>query len=613
VFAIPRFTIRASYIVQSAYVTYFYESIGAKLTYIAAYVAIARSFDVITDPLMGWLSDNTHTRFGRRKPYMGVGSLLYNLCLLLLLMPPRSLEHPAVSHWFGFTYTAFYLFDTFCSIPYYAFGMEMTNDFSERDQLWYWNQLSGAMGTLVGMGLPAALTAVLTGNLYTVFMLTGVVFASVHLLGMGSNVALVAEKPPDVYNTVEGPKEGSSSKAQSSEENATAEPNSAPFVVNLLRCARNGPFDFIIKSYFLDYLALGMVSAMTPFYVGYVLLRPKGGNVDDTDLTVVTIGILAVCVFLSAFLSVPVWERIAARFGKYEAWIYYSIWNAVTCPFFAACGTNKTAAYVVAAFNGSAFGGQFLLDSIVNDVAEYDTMLHGDSIEGCLVAIQTFVPKIVLVASMSLPFAVIAAMGFKGSACVTGEDQCDGDLRAPEPQSETIQWAILTFFCILPTIAALLSIYFKLQYPIKTPAVAQAISEARAAHGRGEASVDPITSKAVGPLCLSRLADPRQRTALMALAHFPEATVREYGRRGRDPSFLVFGVTRNFHLSLVALVLCLVGAGSTFSFLDTDAIAWIPIICCVASGALLVFVYIFQQVSHHEIVGGLRVALVLLV
>ena len=47
-FAVPRFTIRASYIIQSAYVVFFYETIGAKLTYIAAYVAIARSFDVIT-------------------------------------------------------------------------------------------------------------------------------------------------------------------------------------------------------------------------------------------------------------------------------------------------------------------------------------------------------------------------------------------------------------------------------------------------------------------------------------------------------------------------------------------------------------------------------------
>jgi MFS family permease len=101
-----------------------------------------------------------------------------------------------------------------------------------------------------------------------------------------------------------------------------------------------------------------------------VLLSPSGGDVDDATDTVVTIGYLAVCLFLAAFVSVPAWERIASRFGKYKAWIYYSVWNAITCPFFAVCGHSKEAAYFVAVLNGSAFGGQFLLDSIVNDVAE---------------------------------------------------------------------------------------------------------------------------------------------------------------------------------------------------------------------------------------------------
>ena len=65
--------------------------------------------------------------------------------------------------------------------------------------------------------------------------------------------------------------------------------------------------------YFLDYLGLGMISAMLPFYVGYVLLRPDGGETSDTRDTVVTTGYIAVCVFIFAFLSVPVWESIARQ------------------------------------------------------------------------------------------------------------------------------------------------------------------------------------------------------------------------------------------------------------------------------------------------------------
>ena len=566
-FAVPRFTIRASYIIQSAYITYFYESIGAKLTYIAAYIAIARSFDVITDPTMGWLTDNTHSRFGRRKPYMASGTVMYNIMLLMLLMPPRSMEHPAVSHWFGLTYTVFYLFDTYTSIPYYAFGMEMTNNFAERDQLWFWNTLSGNLGTLMGMMVPGILIATVTGNLYTVFAITAGVFVVVHAGGMAGNVLFIKEKPAEVFEAVEGPTEEAPARAQTPRENATAEPHAAPFVVNLLRCFRNGPFDCIIKSYFLDYLGLGMISAMMPFYVGYVLLQPKGGDTEDTDTTVLTIASLAVFVFIAAFLSVPVWERIAKYMGKYKAWILYSVWNAITCPFFAFCGTSTNAAFLVGALNGSAVGGQFLLDSIVNDVAEYDTMLHGDSIEGSFVAIQTFVPKIVLVASMSLPFAIIVAMGFKPSQCTLSDDDgCPGDERAPQPQTETIQWTIVAFFCLLPTAATLLSIYYKLLYPIKDSEAAQAISDARAAHGRGEVAYDPLTSRPLGPLCIARVGDPDRRAALMALAHFPEETVRVYATNGRDPAFLETKVKLQAYVSCGLFVVSLAVALGTFSW-----------------------------------------------
>jgi cytochrome b subunit of formate dehydrogenase len=76
---------------------------------------------------------------------------------------------------------------------------------------------------------------------------------------------------------------------------------------------------------------------------------------------------------------------------------------------------------------------------------------------------------------MSLPFAVLVALGFKSSECAPSDDRaddypdnCDGDERAPEPQTEMVRWVIIICFCIIPTAATLLSIYFKLKYPIKT-------------------------------------------------------------------------------------------------------------------------------------------------
>ena len=54
VFAISRFTIRAVYIFTSIYIIQYYESLGAKITYISIYIAIGRCIDCWTDPAMGW-------------------------------------------------------------------------------------------------------------------------------------------------------------------------------------------------------------------------------------------------------------------------------------------------------------------------------------------------------------------------------------------------------------------------------------------------------------------------------------------------------------------------------------------------------------------------------
>src|SRR5260370_901885 len=61
------------------------------LGYLAMAIAIARSLDALSDPLMGWISDHTHTRLGRRRPYMLLGAPLCGVAFFALLNPPESL------------------------------------------------------------------------------------------------------------------------------------------------------------------------------------------------------------------------------------------------------------------------------------------------------------------------------------------------------------------------------------------------------------------------------------------------------------------------------------------------------------------------------------------
>ena len=72
------------------YLTDFYVALGAPLAFLNFFTAAARSLDVLTDPVMGWASDRTRGRFGRRLPYTLSGCLVYGALFAALFSPPAA-------------------------------------------------------------------------------------------------------------------------------------------------------------------------------------------------------------------------------------------------------------------------------------------------------------------------------------------------------------------------------------------------------------------------------------------------------------------------------------------------------------------------------------------
>jgi len=103
-----------------------------------------RVFDAISDPLFGWISDNTRTRWGRRRPFILVGGILAGLCLpfLLAVTPGWGSTHlfgKEISNYFWFMICSSALFLPIMScinMPYNSLGQEMTPDYNERTSVW---------------------------------------------------------------------------------------------------------------------------------------------------------------------------------------------------------------------------------------------------------------------------------------------------------------------------------------------------------------------------------------------------------------------------------------------------------------------------------------------
>ena len=105
------------------YVQPHYAELGISLYAMSAIIFLARCSDVVTDPLIGILSDKTKSRWGRRKPWMFVGTPLMMFSVYMLFLPG---ENPTLFY-FGFWTIMMYLAFTLVDLPYFAWGSEVVN------------------------------------------------------------------------------------------------------------------------------------------------------------------------------------------------------------------------------------------------------------------------------------------------------------------------------------------------------------------------------------------------------------------------------------------------------------------------------------------------------
>ncbi len=106
---------------------------------------IFRGWDALTDPVMGTISDNTHTRWGRRRPFMFVGAILTaSIYPFFWYMPMEWGDHAKQIYLTCVGLVFFTMFTTW-SMPYYGMQMELTPNYDERSRLTVWMAFFGKL------------------------------------------------------------------------------------------------------------------------------------------------------------------------------------------------------------------------------------------------------------------------------------------------------------------------------------------------------------------------------------------------------------------------------------------------------------------------------------
>jgi GPH family glycoside/pentoside/hexuronide:cation symporter len=110
---------------------------GVNAIWLGYALALPRLIDMLIDPLMGVISDNTRTRWGRRRPYLFVGGVLAAVVFPLVWIPPFSGEN-AILAWFVGSMIVMSLVYTVFAIPCMALGFELTSDYDEKTRVMAW-------------------------------------------------------------------------------------------------------------------------------------------------------------------------------------------------------------------------------------------------------------------------------------------------------------------------------------------------------------------------------------------------------------------------------------------------------------------------------------------
>ncbi|HSB96846.1 MAG TPA: MFS transporter, partial [Spongiibacteraceae bacterium] len=130
------------------------KQLGSGLALVGTLFMLSRIWNAVLDPVVGIWSDRTHSRWGRRKPWIASGSIIFLLASYALFVRSAT---PVDVIYLGFWLFTFYLGWTMATIPFAAWSGELSNHYHERSRVQTYVQTFSALGLLLVLLIPAGL------------------------------------------------------------------------------------------------------------------------------------------------------------------------------------------------------------------------------------------------------------------------------------------------------------------------------------------------------------------------------------------------------------------------------------------------------------------------
>ncbi|ALK09909.1 MFS transporter [Blastochloris viridis] len=363
---------------------FYARSVGLPIATVGAVLLAVRIFDAITDPLIGLLADRTRAGFGRRRIWVLIAAPITAGAAAMVFLPPAGAGALHLLVWAGLMSLAW----TALSVPYYAWGAELSTSYAGRNRVVAARETLAVVGTVVALLAQAVIPAWWGGGpasaLAGLAVLVGLALPATAWLAVAA-----APEPVDRSTQRLGARDG---------------------VAQLLA---NRPFRRLLAAFFLNGLANGFPATLFLFYVG--------DRLGAADLA----GPLLLVYFLCGVAGVPLWLALARRSSKHRAW---SVAMLIACAAFlvaALLGPGDLGIFLaVCVITGLTLGADIMLPgSLQADVIDVDTAASGEQRSGLYLAAWGLATKLALAAAVGIAFPVLSWAGFEpasGQASETG-------------------------------------------------------------------------------------------------------------------------------------------------------------------------------------------------
>lgn len=401
------------------------DGFGLSLGLVGLIITLSRFTDVLTDPIIGFVSDKVRTPWGRRKPFILLGTPIYALGIWLLFVPSVTFRDISLMGWefnSGYLYlfcmvALVYLGSTIKDLPYLAWGAELSHNYNERTLITSWREGFSVAGALISAFTPAVILFLgYTKPTDAVWFLSMAMCIIMPIVVLNA-VAIVPEYPVRETRT------------------------KMPFMDSLKVVLHNGPYIRLIIIFVFSSLGAAMTNSLSFFFVKHVLLAGS------------LYGLYLAPYFVSQIIAIPLWFKLSRKIGKHRATMcaigWYAFW-ACFIPIIAVTPAEWYTAFeipallaflphdmwqtmvthfdgiptgkflffiIIMCLKGSAIGALSALPAaMAADVVDVDTLTTGEQRAGAYFSIWSMIRKLAYALGITIGTSLAVWFGFNSLA-----------------------------------------------------------------------------------------------------------------------------------------------------------------------------------------------------